>query len=1110
MKIYIFLLLFLFYKGLFGNATSYDYLHYGQSISLEPVVNEIMIEFHENIHPAGMRSVLNRWLNEFHYVNPLNNRHTRRIKLTNIITQDSLKHLVEVLTADPDIILATPIFHRLHSRVKQTVNRSFLVCFKSDVGTQRISVLNKQNNVHILKEFPNNTFLLQIDPSKKTNGLQAANWYIKLNEVQWAQPNFYYLDWGLLKNAPVNDPLWPRQWAHRNIGQSVASGAKVDFPQQVNGYSDADMDVDQAWSTLGDCGISAGGESNILVATLDSGLDLDHPDLNDNLYSNGKDFSPDSATDANDFHGHGTCVAGIIAAEGNNGIGVVGIAYNVKILPVKIFSVYGSADDAGIASAIDYAWQQGAHILSNSWSGSSPSAAVDDAIHRAKTQGRNGKGCVIVFSSGNQGNGNVRYPAYLEDVIAVGASNMFDEKKNPGSKDWQRNWGGNYGAALDIVAPTIVYTTDIEGSTGYENDSYFDHFGGTSAACPQVAGVAALVLSADNELTSNEVQTILQNSADKIDRYAYSSSGWNEHLGYGRVNAYKAVKLALGENGEAPLIVHTRIASTSNTEAQHISAQISDPDGLATGAVQPSLYYRIISQIDSSDWLQVFDENGPAGNMYEFIIPAQPLGDFVEYYISATDNSADSLASTFPFCGQTLSHPPRPLGYHVGEFLTQEFISSDVPVFVNDDNIYYTSALNITDSLHLIDVNASISISGYIEDLAVALEAPDSTAVGIVNHNGNVGDSYLNTTLDDQADTRIIDGQSPYTGSFKPDNALWDLQNENSAGNWILRVFDDTYYNNGSTIESWKLETTYMKSFYPPLVADIPNQIMEETQNFAPINLDEHVADANHKDEQITWSCTGNNALTVSIDSNHVATITPPSTDWTGSETIVFTATDPDGLSDRDSTVFTIKEDETLPITLFSFSVQVTAKGQLVKWCTKSELYNAGFNLYRAESMDSIPPPDNEFRKLNSVLISGAGNSSQENEYQFLDSEYISQKYCWYILENVSLFGERHRWQSSTLNIDECSEIFVSKSYQNYPNPYNSETNIAFDLIKKNNVTISIYNALGQQIKILTDSEFEAGHHSITFDGSALPSGLYFYKITAGKFQQVKKMLLIK
>ncbi len=890
-----------------AQAGDFSYLYQNRPIDLTVVPQRLFVEFRQAQSPRQARAIVQELVNASFRIRAMNrNGKFQLLTLPQVRTEERLQNMQRILRADARIASVGLVFRRAGSRVLQTVNRTFVVRFAREMTLGQISHLNAQHNVLLLKSIAENTFLLQTNDSTVADGLQAAHIYNELKGVQWAQPNFYYLDWQLL-NASVNDPLWPQQWAHKNTGQTVASGAKSEFPQQVNGIPDADMDVDLAWDALSANGGQAGGSADILVAMLDSGVDLDHPDLADNLYSTGKDFSPDQGDDANDVQGHGTSTAGIVAAVGNNGIGVAGIAFNAKILPVKIFTTYGMADDADIAQAIDYAWQNGADILSNSWSGSTPNSVIDDAINRAKTQGRSGKGCVVVFSSGNEGHGTVSYPAYLDDVIAVGASNMFDEKKNPGSHDFQRNWGGNYGATLDLVAPTIVYSTDIAGSAGYDDGDYFDHFGGTSAACPQVAGVAALVLSANSALTSDEVQNVLQKSADHIDRYAFDQNGWNEHVGHGRVNAYRAVLLALNQNGDVPLISHTPLQPTSSVDPQVATAFISDDDGIARGAQQPALFYRTIFQGDTSAWHKVVDSDGPSGDEYDFTIPAQSWGTQVEYYLRATDDSPDSLTATFPSYGKSTSVPPYLLHYFVGDFETLTFTSSDVPVSIADDNVYYTSTLNVNDERPIVDVNATISISKHIEDLAVALEAPDSTASGIVSHNGEPGDSYTNTVLDDEATTRIIDGSSPYSGSYKPDNALWVFDGLKANGTWTLRAYDDTYYNNGGSIDGWSLNITYMKPVNPPVVSDIPDQTIDEGGQFTQFDLDDYVTDADNSDDEITWTYSGNTDLIVSIDPNtHVATVSTPNDDWNGSETITFTATDPTLLSDSDSATFTV------------------------------------------------------------------------------------------------------------------------------------------------------------------------------------------------------------
>ena len=183
--------------------------------------------------------------------------------------------------------------------------------------------------------------------------------------------------------------------------------------------------------------------------------------------------------------------------------------------------------------------------MSDSWGGGSPSNTIDAAINSAVTNGRNGKGCVVLFAAGNNNNNSVSYPASNPNVIAVGASSNCDARKSPTSCDGEYWWGSNYGTGLDIVAPGVkIYTTDLTGSHGYSSTDYNPTFNGTSSATPNAAGVAALILSLRPDYTGIQVRQMLESTCDKIGGYTYQAnvSGqpngtWCSDVGYGRVNA---------------------------------------------------------------------------------------------------------------------------------------------------------------------------------------------------------------------------------------------------------------------------------------------------------------------------------------------------------------------------------------------------------------------------------------------------------------------------------------------------------------------------------------------------------------------------------------------
>lgn len=324
--------------------------------------------------------------------------------------------------------------------------------------------------------------------------------------------------------AAVGVQSW---WNHLNDG--------------TKGVRGADAAVRAAWTIQR-------GDPVIRVAVLDEGVDVNHPDLKAAVVAQ-KDFvdnNPTASPSGNDAHG--TACAGIIVGRGATYPGITACS----LVAVRIAKGDGHGqwifDDFATADAVDWAWKEGqADVLSNSWGGGPPVDVITNAFERARTKGRNGKGSVIAIAAGNA-NGPVQYPATLPEILCVGASNEWDERKSPISKDGESWWGSCFGPELVIVAPGVhIATTDIAGAAGYTNGDYILNFNGTSSATPHVAAAAALILSVAPNLKENEVRDILSTEAAKLTRDGKldPKRKWNKEMGWGRLDIHAALRRAL-------------------------------------------------------------------------------------------------------------------------------------------------------------------------------------------------------------------------------------------------------------------------------------------------------------------------------------------------------------------------------------------------------------------------------------------------------------------------------------------------------------------------------------------------------------------------------------
>jgi subtilisin family serine protease len=420
-------------------------------------------------------------------------------------------------------------------------------------------------------EFTTQEYLLEVLGPDAEAVFTAVEQLNEIDSVEWACPNTAfqpklrgqpvlddvhqgeYLSFGEIgedANAPgvfPNDEYFPMQWHLHNTGQS-------------GGTPGADIRAPEAWDITT-------GDPDIIVSVQDTGVVLNHPDLVDNLVP-GYDFldGDELPGPSLEYFGnaHGTSCAGLIAARGNNGIGVTGVTWNCKILPVRDSSTRANGTgywctEADDATAMRWEASHGVDVMSNSWYwGTAPVPIIHSAIvdvTKAGGLGRGGKGCVVVFGAGNDSRPINIYPQKYAEVIRVGATDHND----------RLCWYSNYGPDLDLTAPggsstafpslqecmrlatDLLWTTDIPGLVGFStmnenvaSPDYTDKMFGTSASCPIMAGVAALILSVEPNLTNEEVRHYLCRSAKDL-----GDPGRDDHYGWGRVDARAALDMVL-------------------------------------------------------------------------------------------------------------------------------------------------------------------------------------------------------------------------------------------------------------------------------------------------------------------------------------------------------------------------------------------------------------------------------------------------------------------------------------------------------------------------------------------------------------------------------------
>lgn len=441
-----------------------------------------------------------------------------------------------------------------------------------------------------------------IDMEKVIAGLRAAT------GVKFVEYNFAIK---LNANNIPKDPMLLKQWAIRNIGQDSPTGAQ--------GVKGADIGAFDAWKI-------SKGSRDIVVGIVDTGIDYSHPDLKDNIWVNEKErdglpgVDDDGNGYADDVHGwnfvsqglaspyygqlgrpdpmddnsHGTHVAGIIGATGDNYTGIIGVNWNVSMMALKFLDSNGSGSSWDAARAIQYGINNGVDILSNSWGGGDASQLVLHMIEKASE-----KGVLFVAAAGNEGSNNDVKPSFpanykVENVLSVAATD---------NKDRMASFSCYGNKSVHIAAPGVDVLSSIPVSKVEREKLAYASFSGTSMATPYVSGAAALLLAAVPELRGKPalIKERLMNTADVKTQLA----GLIESQG--RLNVFRALKNDVNQPKSAAVEVRETVQIRSaryNTELFDKVWEVSKP-----GAQMVRLHFKYaMVEAPAFDLLAVYDK----------------------------------------------------------------------------------------------------------------------------------------------------------------------------------------------------------------------------------------------------------------------------------------------------------------------------------------------------------------------------------------------------------------------------------------------------------------------------------------------------------------------
>ena len=611
-------------------------------------------------------------------------------------------------------------------------------------------------------------------------------------------------DYKVMPDAIPNDALVGSQWAFNG---ATPAGAGINAAA--------------AWTVTT-------GTARTIVAVIDTGVDYTHPDLARNMWhnpreiaGNGRDddgngfvddvFGANFATntgDPMDDGGHGTHVAGIIGAAGNNGIGVTGVAWTTQIMALRFMSATSGGYTSDAVRAMDYAVANGAKILNLSWGSGNFYQPLQDAIARARNAG-----VIVVAAAGNNASNSDATPFYpagyingLDNVVTVAATDSNDVLAS------YSNFGAN---SVTIAAPGSNILSTLTGG-GYGTKS------GTSMAAPFISGSLALLWDLHPTWSYQQIVAKLKVSVDPLSSLAGKTATG------GRIDLAKLLDYSPptppatppaspppSTGSVGPRVLNAIFGGSKAGEFDRLWVQYSTPIDLSSltagqidivgpnGAIAVSAVLPV-SGTNNSQFLLVFSKTQTTTAKYWFSL-GPSVRDLAGNAMDQNQNGiggewSDRFLLNAVLNGTTVSPPAAPPA------VPPPPVASPPVAATPTGRISYTGPassvpisdlrttridINVTDNITITDLNVLVNLThGRTWDLNIRIIAPDGRAVTLFNRRGGNGANLANTLFDDQASTGIATAAAPFAGSYKPEQLLSLFNGMNARGLWSIQIFD--------------------------------------------------------------------------------------------------------------------------------------------------------------------------------------------------------------------------------------------------------------------------------------------------------------------------------